>query len=190
MSRPPKVTDDELKQILLDCVTKYNEKMYPLKLEKLTGIKRNVWARRMQNVIDEINQNFLEPVEIIDNSNVPLPNIADIVEKHYHNKDNLIQHLIAYNDYVSNLFTKSVNHDKLQKEIDKLKGELQAKEEHISFLKKEVENYKNQYFEVAAKSSYTHLQRAEGLKNVVSLKKNDKKAMSVDWEKDYEDIFD
>lgn len=89
---PTKISDEELKQILLKYTTKHQgQKISPSQLEKDTGIKRHVWMRRMKSVLDQLNEPsaFLHKEE----NSLPLPNITELIEKNWNHKTGLIKAL-------------------------------------------------------------------------------------------------
>ena len=142
--RPLKQTDDELKQILAKFASSHKGKITYLKLEKETGIKRHVWSRRMSEEIKSLNNRELS----VDGSSfeqIELPNIADTVDKHWGNKDDLISALSDYNLYIQKLWEKAVLQEKASERESKLLDEIEELKKENKFLKENRDFYKNEY---------------------------------------------
>lgn len=148
-----------------------------LGLEKATGISRNTWSRNMKEKIDLLNN----PLPILDSNNdnsLPLPNISEIIERYYPNKDKIIEAIQHVGRSLQKLFDKAKLAHQLEKEIKCLQEEVsrykhQAKRsaETIDQLKQQVEFYSAQYRSIALSSTYSEI----GLKNVLEFKKGDRK---------------
>lgn len=172
--RPTKMSDEDLKQILLKYATKHQgQKISPSQLEKDTGIKRHVWMRRMKSVLDQLN----EPTTFLSNeeNTLPLPNIKELIEKNWNNKTELIKALSHYNEMLQDLFKQAKRYTIEVEKTEQLLIKSAEKDRLMKELKTELKHYKSRYYEAAVKSTYHAFQEEEGLKNVISINKNKEK---------------
>lgn len=187
--RPQKYTDTDLKNILVKIVSQNpGKKLTPSYLENSTGIKRHVWSRRMQETIDKLNQ----PIQIIsrDESQLPLPNVVQLVEHYWENKTGLIKALSHFNETLQNLYGQIRAYDKENEKYKLLKQEIQGKDDKIKELNKELNYYKDLYLKTAVKSSYKSYQDKDGLKNVISISANKYRGLDTDFISNFPELFD
>ncbi len=186
--RPTKISNEDLKQILLKYATKHQgQKISSSQLEKDTGIKRHVWMRRMKSVIDQLN----EPTAVLskEENTLPLPNITELIEKHWNHKTGLIKALSHYNETLQDLFEQAKRNTIEVEKTEQLLIKAAEKDRLIKELKTELKHYKNLYYEVAVKSTYHAFQEEEGLKNVISINKIKEKGLSIDFVASYPELF-
>lgn len=87
VGKPKKYSLQELRQQLLNYVQKHPNKVISyIDLERETGISRNTWSRNLKDEIAKLNAPIPFTTKIDFDTGIPLPNIFDIVEKNYDNK--------------------------------------------------------------------------------------------------------
>lgn len=192
IGKPKKYSLDELRQLLLNYVSKYpNTTVTYSSLERETGISRNTWSRNLKNEISRINK----PIPIATNydseSALPLPNIQEIIEKNYDNKEKLISTLSHLNQCVHSLYTLIRKKEEIEYENNLLKTELKQlkqsfneKEMEISELKSQVSFYSQAYRNIVATASYGD----NNLTNVLEFKaasKQKEEKISADLSKQF-----
>lgn len=162
VGKPKKYSIEELHQLLLNYISKYpNTTITYIALERETGISRNTWSRNLKEEISKINK----PIPITTNfdldSALPLPNIQEIVEKNYANKEKLISTLSHLNQCVNSLYTLARKEEELlhenvllKKELKHLKQLFNEKETEINELKSQVSFYSQAYRNIVATASY------------------------------------
>ncbi|MCY9659525.1 hypothetical protein P5G65_23755 [Paenibacillus chondroitinus] len=187
--RPIKYSDSDLKEILVKYATKHQgKKINPSQLEKDTGIKRHVWLRRMQPVLDELN----EPVAVTSTgtNTLPMPNVVELVEKNWNNKTALIRDLQHFQETLDSLYDQAKQYFEVNKELEDLKIEISKHEREVKELRKESKYYKDLYYKTSVKSTYNVFQEDEGLSNVISINKNKTKSLSTDLATHFAELFD
>ncbi|MBY0160200.1 hypothetical protein H0178_31255 [Cytobacillus firmus] len=190
---PQKYTDKQLKDILLNYISKNpGKKINPSILERETGVNRFIWKRRMSEQIVMIN----EPVQL-ENTEIetllPLPNVVELVETYWNNKSGLINALSHFNEMLNALNRKAKESDTILKQNQDLAANLSLKEEQIKRLENEIKLLRKQYLEIAVKSTYKTFQDEEGLEKIISITKNKKsedQALNADIVKMYPELFD
>lgn len=185
--RPSKHTDEELRGILAKYALNNKGQITFLKLEKETGIKRHVWSRRMSEEIKSLNTrglcvngNSFEQIE--------LPNIADTVDKHWGNKDDLISALSDYNSYVQKLWKKAVLQEKASERESKMLEEIESLKKENKFLKENRDFYKKEYEKSIVENTYYSKREEKNTENVIDISKN-KNFTSSNWEDQFPDLF-
>ncbi|MDE8674456.1 hypothetical protein [Priestia aryabhattai] len=180
--RPQKVSDNELRKMLVEYSSDYLGKVTYLGLERETGIKRHVWSRRMSKEIDRLNEPLISYTD--NDDKLPLPNIELIVEQHFENKKHLVQALSHINDvvqalYDQNLTLKNKNHsleEKLEQQTDK---------------NKKLDQTIKEYEEIIVGSAYGVVRKDKKIKkNLVSIEaQNEVAATSLNFKKMFPNIF-
>lgn len=190
---PQKYTDKQLKDILLKYISKNpGRKINPSVLERATGINRFIWKRRMSEQIAKVN----EPVQLEiseGEASLPLPNVVELVETYWNNKAGLISALGHFNEMLNALYQKAKDYDSILKQNQDLSAKLPQKEKQIIRLENEIKLLRNQYLEVAVKSTYKTFQEEEGLEKITSITKNKKaedRALNTNIVKMYPELFD
>lgn len=187
--RPKKYTDQELKEVLLKFSVKNKGKINCLQLEKATGVKRHVWARRLGEEIKRLNQ----PLKNINISSgdVPMPNMEELVEKYGDNRSGLIKALGHLNEVIFSLYEQAKASKEKTEEISQMALKLQEKESVISQLSSEVNHYKRLYEQAYVKSTYTTLKQDENLKdNLISINKNRERSLGANLETAFPELFE
>ena len=152
-------------------------------------LKRHVWSRRMKTIIDHLNE---EP-QVQTNSvlTLPLPNIIDLVENNWDNKNKLIKSLNHYNETIHSLFEQAKKYHDVVEDNKKLKRENETLENDLKKMRQEANYFKNLYMELSVKSTYNLFREKEGIKeSVISINKNKNKALSTDIVSQYPDLFE
>ncbi|AVV56829.1 hypothetical protein C7121_12255 [Paenibacillus glucanolyticus] len=190
---PQKYTDKQLKDILLKYISKNpGKKINPSILERETGVNRFVWKRRMSEQIAMINEPMqLENTET--ETSLPLPNVVELVETYWNNKSGLISALSHFNQMLNALHQKAKESDTILKQNQDLAANLSIKEKQIKMLENEIKLLRQQYLEVAVKSTYKTFQDEEALEKIISITKNKKsedRALNADIVKMYPELFD
>ncbi|CAN7201127.1 hypothetical protein LJR153_000573 [Paenibacillus sp. LjRoot153] len=187
--RPIKYSDNDLKDILVKYATKHQgRKVNPSQLEKDTGIKRHVWLRRMQSVLNELN----EPIKVTGSgkNTLPMPNIVELVEKNWNNKTAMIRDLQHFQETLDSLYEQAKQYFELNQKVEHLTKEILDQQRKNKELKKESKYYKDLYYKTAVKSTYNAFQEEEGLNNVISINKNKNKSLSTDLATHFAELFD
>ena len=187
--RPTTISNEELRQILMDYAINNNDKgkITYLALEKATGIKRHIWSRRMNFEIEKLNSNdiYINGDKFED---IPLPNVLDTIEKYFGDKDKLIKAFIGYNDYIQNLWNKALSQQKTEDKASKLENEIKKMQEEIKFLKENRDYYKSEYEKLSVESTYAHKRTEKNLDNVINIADKEK-ISSGNWESQFPDLF-
>jgi hypothetical protein len=189
--RPQTYTDKELKDLLLKCVTQApGRAINPLQLEKITGIKRHVWSRRMKDEIIRINA----PLEMDyggKDGDLPLPNVVELIETHWNNKKRLVESLLHVNEFIQSSYEQSLHYFSQENECNKYKQMVEHQKETIKELERKVAYFENKYLEVTVKGTYSTFREDEGLKNVIQMSSGSiKAAMSTDFKKNFKTLFE
>ncbi|PGK82268.1 hypothetical protein [Bacillus thuringiensis] len=180
VGKPRKYPIEELRQHLLNYIQKHpNKNISYIDLERETGISRNTWSRNFKNEIAKLNEPIPFTNKIDFDTGIPLPNIFDIIEKNYDNKQQLISSLTHLNACINSLYaiakkeqlSESENIE-LKVKIKDLEQTLQEKKSEIKDLKQQVTHYKQAYLNICASSTYGE----KGLKNVLEFKSDSKKS--------------
>ena len=186
--RPQSYSDEQLLEILTNFAVNHVGKIALSNLEKETGIHRHVWSRRMMEQINELNRSFTsldsEKFEV-----VPLPDIADTVNKYWGNKTALVNALTEYNNYIQALWEKAVAYERANQREQELTRQLDEKDKEIKFIKENRDFYKNEYQKIAIESTYDHKQKEKNIKNVINIE-DKKKMTTANWRENFPDLFD
>ncbi|APQ73407.1 TPA: hypothetical protein ACXDAY_002490 [Clostridium botulinum] len=188
--RPPKYSDYELKDILMKIALNYKEKITPSLLEKRTNIKRHVWLRRMRKEIDLVNKGttFIDKDSI---NNLPLPNIANIVEKYYEDKEKLINELIWYNEKLQDAYNKISENESLKSKIIDIENKLKNKDLRIKELEQKCKYFEELYLVSEAKNNmFNGISALESNGKIIDLEKEKQKLSLIDFENQFPDLFD
>ena len=185
--RPGKYTDDELKTELSKYALKHKGIITFSGLEKATGIKRHVWSRRMEKEINILNNKTLS-INGSSFERVELPNINEIIDKHFNNKQSLVKALISYNDFIQNLWDKAVLQEKAEERELKLKEEIDKLQEEVNSLRENRDFYKDQYEKSMIESTYYSKQVEKGVLDKLDTD-NVSQIAGGDWEKQFPELF-
>lgn len=183
--RPKVYSDQELKEMLTDFALNNAGKVTFLGLEKSTGIKRHVWSRRMKREIDSLNDRILN-IDGDKLEQIPLPNIGDIVDKNWNNKERLVSELESINRYIQNLWDKAVQQEKSEQKIVELQQKVLDLTSEVSYLKEDRDYYKSELEKTIVENTYQHKQEENGMKNPMS----DLKKTSNKWKEQFPNLFD
>jgi len=186
--RPQSITDDELRKVLLEYASKSPGKISYLGLEKETGIKRHIWARRMKDEIRAINNKTLN-IDASKFIQIPLPNVIDMIEKYFGNKDKLIEAFLVYNDYIQALWEKALKYEKGKETEIELRQKIKELESEVKFLKGNRKYYKEQYEKICVESTYASKQKEKNIKDVLKID-DGKKITSSNWKKQFSELFE
>lgn len=192
VGRPEVYTDKQLKKILLEYVVKNSgKKINPLQLEKETGIKRHVWSRRMGQEITNLKSPLETDFKGRDGS-LPLPNVIELVETYWNNKNKLIESLLHVNELIQSSHEQGLQYHNKNKEFQDLEKRHSLILEENKRLKDKVMFFETKYLEVSVQGTYKSIQKDKELKNVIDLKNDqlDQQALSTDFRKTYKSLFD
>ncbi|MEI4617531.1 hypothetical protein [Bacillus cereus] len=196
VGKPKKYPLQELRQQLLNYVQKHPNKVISyIDLERETGISRNTWSRNLKDEIAKLNAPIPFTTKIDFDTGIPLPNIFDIVEKNYDNKQKLISSLTHLNACINSLYAIAKKEQAFEMEnttlkikIKELEQTLHEKECEIRELKQQITHYSQAYRNICASSTY----REKGMKNVLEFKtgsKENEEKISADLSKQFK-MFD
>ncbi|MFF2528823.1 hypothetical protein ACFVS2_07895 [Brevibacillus sp. NPDC058079] len=177
VGRPKQHPLAHLENLLLKFIEEHPSRTITfIELERETGVGRNTWARNMKDRIEALNSP-LPITEALQSNLLPLPNMAELVQNNYANKQKLIEELHQVSSILQKLFVQARSVSQLEQEIKRLKMELkkineQSKQdkETIRSLQEQVDHFSQAYRDIALTSSYPD----SNLKNVFEFKKNDK----------------
>lgn len=178
VGRPKQYTINYLETLLLKYIEDNPSRTISyMDLERETGVGRNTWFRNMREKIEALNR----PITITDaveGQLLPLPNMAELVNNNYGNKQKLIEALLQVNNSLQKLYVQAKSIPQLKNEIEyltiqlnKMNDESKKNKETIRSLQEQVNHYSKAYRDIAMKSSYPD----SDLKNVFQFKKDDKK---------------
>ena len=198
--RPEKNSDEELKEILTRFITESQRegisqrKIAFLELEKFTEeccgqkISRFTWKRRMGATIEHIN-NYELTIDTEQMEPLPLVRSKDIIEKCYRNKQLLIREMSSRDDYIQNLYNKAVKFDALERKNKKIELQSQEFKDERDYYKQLADHYKAQYETVVIESHNAIKRREKGYNNVLDIKGNIDKALSMDFEEKFPELL-
>ncbi|ANC19293.1 hypothetical protein OCB02_18960 [Bacillus cereus] len=190
---PPKYSDELLLAKLDEFLLKNPiEALNPSSLSKSTGIPRHVWMRRMGKQIDNLKEptpKFFGDLK----EDVIFPNIRELVEKNWNNKNQLIKDLSVFETVIKDLYQQACESMKYKNEKEKLTSKVKKLEEELKIAKSDVEYYKQELYKVSVKSKMTSERLNDNLENVLEInpKKKDsvEKATSGEFDKYFEGLF-
>ncbi|MEE6141201.1 hypothetical protein V2151_05075 [Bacillus cereus] len=190
---PPKYSDELLLAKLDEFLLKNPiEALNPSSLSKSTGIPRHVWMRRMGKQIDNLKEptpKFFGDLK----EDVIFPNIRELVEKNWNNKNQLIKDLSVFETVIKDLYQQACKSMKYKNEKEKLTSKVKKLEEELKIAKSDVEYYKQELYKVSVKSKMTSERLNDNLENVLEInpKKKDsvEKATSGEFDKYFEGLF-
>ncbi|MGF9940196.1 hypothetical protein ABEX73_20070 [Bacillus anthracis] len=190
---PPKYSDELLLAKLDEFLLKNPiEALNPSSLSKFTGIPRHVWMRRMGKQIDNLKEptpKFFGDLK----EDVIFPNIRELVEKNWNNKNQLIKDLSVFETVIKDLYQQACESMKYKNEKEKLTSKVKRLEEELKIAKSDVEYYKQELYKVSVRSKMTSERLNDNLENVLEInpKKKDsvEKATSGEFDKYFEGLF-
>ena len=191
---PPKYSDELLLAKLDEFLLKNPiEKLNPNSLSNFTGIPRHVWMRRMGKQIN----NLKEPTPKFfgdTKEDVVFPNIKELVEKNWNNKNQLIKDLSVFETVIKELYQQASDSAKYKSEKEKLSSKVKKLEEELKLAKSDVEHYKQELYKVSLKSKMTSERLNNNLENVLEINPNKKdsveKATSGEFDKYFKGLFE
>lgn len=170
------------------------EKITVGKLVKTTNIPRHIWRDNItiQELIASLNNTscILKPTE----KELLLPSAKDLVDKHYGNKNKLIQDIQSLLDLVSDLYENATEGAKAKEIKQSYEHKIKELEETIK-QKDNIINKLNTEIDQLYLDSENPIKRKElGLKdNLIQINPNNLKALSKDIsdiEDEYSGLFD
>lgn len=190
---PPKYSDELLLAKLDEFLLKNPiEALNPSSLSKFTGIPRHVWMRRMGKQIDNLKEptpKFFGDLK----EEVIFPNIRELVEKNWNNKNQLIKDLSVFETVIKDLYQQASDSMKYKNEKEKLASKVKKLEEELKIAKSDVEYYKQELYKVSVRSKMTSERLNDNLENVLEInpKKKDsvEKVTSGEFDKYFEGLF-
>lgn len=190
---PPKYSDELLLAKLDEFLLKNPiEALNPSSLSKFTGIPRHVWMRRMGKQIDNLKEptpKFFGDLK----EDVIFPNIRELVEKNWNNKNQLIKDLSVFETVIKDLYQQACESMKYKNEKEKLTSKVKRLEEELKIAKSDVEYYKQELYKVSVRSKMTSERLNDNLENVLEINPKEKdsveKATSGEFDKYFEGLF-
>lgn len=181
--RPTEYSNEELKEILSQYAIQNTGKVTYLGLEKETGIKRHVWSRRMKKEIDRLNMR-VSNINADNFEQINLPNVRDIVEKNWNNKENLIEDLLSLNNYINNLWDKAIQQEKSAIEIQKLNDLIDSLKLENEYLKQERNHLREELDKNIVSENYVNPEQTKR-KSIQSLREE-----NANWKEQFPSLFD
>lgn len=185
--RPDKYDYELLKSKLSKYAIKHKGTITFSGLEKETGIKRHVWSRRMKKEINILNNKNLS-IKGANFEKIELPNITEIIDKHFNNKESLLKAMIDYNDFVQSLWEKAILQEKAEERENKLKQRICELEEENKFIKENRDFYKDQYEKAIVESTYYSKQVESGVSDKLDTD-NLSQLSGGNWEEQFPQLF-
>ena len=140
----------------------------------------NYWrkeGRQGRLAVDKANEINSEVVEVSKGKEINIPNMADLVEKKYKNKDDLLKHLLQ----VEKMFHQALEREKKQEnEITKLQDSLQSAKEQLKAEKENNEKLQGLVF---------RLHRIASEQPTEEMKKQTEYAMKTTFSEPYDFAF-
>lgn len=186
--RPNIYTDAELKSILEKYLQDNPGKITYLQLEKVTGIKRHVWSRRMNNVINKLNQPITSQSHDTINHSLALPNIDEYITRFENNKKGLRDALYHLNEVIQSIYEKNLELNKKINDKKKLEDIIKQKDKEINEQQKIIKHYES----LLIASSNPTARREKGLRdNLISInERNKEQSLSLDLKKNFTTLFE
>lgn len=193
--RKPKYSNE----LLINKINEYVEsnpfeKLTIANLVKATGIPRHIWRdnETIQELINSLNNTSCIPKT--NNKGLSLPSAEDLVNKHYGNKNKLIQDIQSLLDLVSDLYENATEGAKAKEIKQSYEHKIKELEETIK-QKDNLINKLNTEIDQLYLDSENPIKRKElGLKdNLIQINPNNLKALSKDIsdiEDEYSGLFD
>jgi|GEM_PF-2455726 len=190
--KPVEYSESQLKEIL----SKYREKHQGIiklsVLEKVTGISRKTWKRRMGKVIDELNQIVTIQSTKNDDSNLPIPNVDLIIDKFSNNPQGLRDALFHLNEVILKIYDENI---RLQETLAKKNNIVKTLNLRVEKMEKEKGKLSSEvaYYERVMIESMNHSMRKEaGMKNnLIEINKhNQESAASLEIEEEFPELFE
>ena len=193
--RKPKYSNE----LLINKINEYVEnnpfeKLTVANLVKETGIPRHIWRdnETVQELINSLNNTTCIPKN--KNQGLSLPSAEDLVNRHYGNKNKLIQDVQSLLDLVSDLYDNATEGAKTKEIKQNYEHKIKELEETIK-QKDNLINKLNTEIDQLYLDSENPIKRKElGLKdNLIQINPNNLKALSKDIsdiEDEYSGLFD
>ncbi|PGU51918.1 hypothetical protein COD70_26270 [Bacillus cereus] len=150
--------------------------------------KKDVWIDWGREYINSANKPLVIKIDIIEGEeSIEIPNVSDIIEKDYNNKDRLLSSLLAY---------ENLMHKKLKeiKELSSMVNLLQEKNKELIIknqkLETEIENFESDILQMAHHSRIKSYREKYGLINQISVNANARNRKLMNNLDKLEEIFD
>jgi hypothetical protein len=191
---PQSISNEELEDMLIKFVAENSlNKLNYLQLEKKTGVHRHIWRRRMDKQIKELKSSLqLDLGGSGTKEYVQFPNISNVVETHWNNKQQMIASFKMYEDTIMRFYNDALAYHKHKHEVAKLKSQLKEIKEELKIARSEKNYYKNEVRELSILSKNITERKERNLKNVLDIKEksNKNKALSTDFESNFPNLFE
>ncbi|WP_338788783.1 hypothetical protein V8Z81_25040 [Priestia megaterium] len=175
--------DKDLKEIALEVKTALRgEKIYPSLLEKITGIGRQTWKRRISQELESLNTPVINGRKfgLDDDDEINHVNIEFIVEKYAHKPSELIKHLYYLEESRINLYSKVKELQQQNEALNKHKEENEKLVKQNKTLKEELHHYVHLSNNLFVSSYYPDLRNKYGVEvNVIDVNSNSKKTADI-----------
>lgn len=175
--------DKDLKEIALEVKTALRgEKIYPSLLEKITGIGRQTWKRRIPEELESLNTPVINGRKfgLDDDDEINHVNIEFIVEKYAHKPNELIKHLYYLEESRINLYSKVKELQQQNEVLKKHKEENEKLAKQNKILKEELQHYVHLSNTLSVSSYYPNLRKEVGAKdNVIDMLSNPERSADI-----------
>lgn len=158
------------------------EKLNYYKLEKITGIGRQIWSRRLSEEINKINEPIIKGRNfgISDDDTISHINIDYLIQKYGDNPDKLVSFLYHLEDSRVKFYNRIKELEKENVTLRKYKEENEKLKIENAVLAKDKETYQVQYQNLYLTSWYPELRKNNNLKmNLVDLNYEREKSTSL-----------
>ncbi|MDF2086615.1 hypothetical protein [Bacillus pseudomycoides] len=164
--------------IRISHLVRFSEEMNKIKPDEFPSTyNKDVWANWGREIINLANEPITIRIESESGDNHEIPNFSDIVDKYIHDKPILLEHLLTCENLLHKSLTKNNDlksrNNILEKQIKTLKLE-------ISELEETIKKYEKMTLEIAHHSGVEEYRAKYGLKNQISVSKNQKAFDNLD----------
>lgn len=151
-------------------MVRFSEEMNKINTDEFPTIyKKDVWSTWGREFIEIANEPITIKIESETGVKLEIPNFSDIVEKYYHDKSKLLEHLLPSENFLHETLAKNISliarNNELEEQINSLKRELSSLEETIK-------KYQKMTLEMAHHSGVEKYRKKYGLKNQISASEN------------------
>ncbi|MBY7104024.1 MULTISPECIES: hypothetical protein [Bacillus] len=164
--------------IKISHLVRFSEEMNKIKPDEFPSTyNKDVWSNWGREIINLANEPITIKIVSKLGDHHEIPNFSDIVDKYMHDKPKLLEHLLTCENLLHESLTKN-NDFKLQNNI--LEKQINSLKLEISELEGTIKKYEKMTLEMAHHSGVEKYRVKYGLKNQISVSKNQKAFDNLD----------
>lgn len=164
--------------IRISHLVRFSEKMNKIKPDEFPSTyNKDVWSNWGREIINLANEPITIKIESESGDSHEIPNFSDILDKYIHDKPKLLEHLLTCENLLHESLTKN-NDFKLQNDI--LEKQIKSLKLEISELEGTIKKYEKMTLEMVHHSGVEKYRAKYGLKNQISISKNQKAFENLD----------